>query len=75
METCDECGSEMIKKSRGEGFIVIGCRRGHSCYRTIDEKTGQVLQIKGLAVLREIQSHVHHVTEQPRELEAATATG
>ena len=51
----------MIEKTRGRGYIVLGCRRGHSCYRCIDEKTGQMIQEKGLAVLRELQKHVYDV--------------
>ena len=73
METCDYpgCGAEMVEKSRGEGFIVIACRRGHSCYRCLDEKTGKPIQEKAAAVLREIQSNAHHVVRQSAAQAAA----
>ena len=58
MTTCDfdNCGAELVEKSRGRGYIVIGCRRGHNCYRTLDEATGKEIPQKGLAILRELTS-------------------
>ena len=57
---CDYCGAQLIEKTSGRELIVLGCRRGCGCYRTIDTATGLQLPIRGSAILAENRNYARN---------------
>ena len=51
---CEICSAEMVEKTSGRGYVVLGCKRGCSSYRTMDLETGLLLATKKAAQTAEI---------------------